>query len=70
MKWYTLKWEGDDWGGVVVEHFPTRAMAERRDKEVQETSGYVQTFSITENEVNGKRELIEWLNLNYDRDNG
>lgn len=69
MKWFTLKWE-DSEEGCVVEHYPTRAMAERRDKEVQETSHYSQTYDIIEHTVKNRRELIEWLNLHYDKENG
>lgn len=69
MTWYTLKWE-DAQEGCIVEHFSTQKMAERRDKEVQETSHYSQTYSIQEHTIKNRRELLIWLNLHYDKENG
>lgn len=69
MKWYTLKWESAP-EGCIVEHFLTQAMAERREKEVRQLSEYAQTFAITEHSVKNRRELVEWLNKFYDKENG
>lgn len=73
ITWYTLKWNDDreeSWGGCMVEHFPNRAIAERREKEVAQISTFVQSYGITENKVKSKRELLEWLDNFYDKENG
>jgi len=72
ITWYTLKYDDDRedaWGGCMVEHFSKESTAIRRDNEVKQCSFY-NSHGVTKHTVKNKRELIEWLNTFYDKDNG
>lgn len=79
MKWYTLRWQHVS-EGCQVEHFLTKELAEKREKEVkqltafdddlEERNSFDSSYGITKTIIHNGKELVDWLNQNYSTENG